>query len=108
MNGSEKQIKWATEIKAGFEAAIKDIDEKKFWELVEKDDPVDIEDFSFGLFQKVVAHIMSCEEARDWIDNFKYVNFDEKFLSMFCGEVELYSDDEDWITLEQMWFVKKG
>lgn len=103
MIGSEKQIKWANEIKEKFLGAVNGIDEKKYFEIAKETNPIDLDDFSYEIFLKMVETISNNKSAKTWIDEYKYVKFNDDFVLKFIEESELCNDEEGWDAYLGIW-----
>ena len=95
LTGSEKQIKWATEIRSKF-IEVSNIDETTYWKYVDDIDPVFRDDFNFENYQKMISAISGVENASIWIQNFSYVEMDNDFVKSLVDDSELCVDDEGW------------
>lgn len=105
MIGSEKQIKWANEIKDRFINEVLSIDKTEYSKRVNEIEDYEsfIEDYSFETFRKMIELISKVERAEIWINNLK----DEKnFIDRFINDSSLYSDDEDWADFLNEWRIK--
>ena len=102
MIGSEKQIKWAEEIKENFIKNIANLSESEVKEI--SDYP---EDVDYGVFKKMVEMALSQEKASVWIKNYAYTDMDKKETAdtfiLFAED----TDDEDWESFKKCWDVKQ-
>ncbi len=98
MNGSEKQIKWAIELKQWFNENIAPMTEKEVQSISEYP-----EDVNYPFFRKMVNEILKCQNASMWIENFQYPgaeHIDE--LVMLCED----PDQEDWEDFKRIYRLK--
>lgn len=95
LTGSEKQIKWATEIRSKF-IEVSNIDETTYWKYIDDIDPMFRDDFNFENYQKMISAIAGVENASIWIQNFKYVEMDNDFVKSLVSDSEFCIDEEGW------------
>ena len=102
LTGSEKQIKWADEIRKNFIEKIAKLSEQQVKEI--SDYP---EDIDYNVFKKMVNLALSQNLASVWIQLYGYVEFDNPNVAddfiMFAEN----TDDEDWENFYKVWDLKK-
>lgn len=86
--GSEKQIKWAEDIRADFIEKIGNATKEDCKiELEESGDP---EDLDYAFFTKIIKTILNQEKAKWWIENMENI---ELYDINILAEAP---DEEDW------------